>query len=144
VMHRRQPCPPGRGSKSIDHTQDAMASAASLQGRLRANDWMGSGRVRAGHTSLLALVPNIFYTCLLDYITKHTERPKVFSAAVLFLSSSLSVSAGQAMHSGNGQTGHILHIKFISGHAQARMEANAARPSKHAMKSTIQQGISPN
>jgi hypothetical protein len=39
------------------------------------------------------------------YLTKHTQRPKAFSATSPCLSRSLSVSAGQAMHSGNGQTG---------------------------------------
>jgi hypothetical protein len=39
------------------------------------------------------------------YLTKHMQRPKAFSATSPCLSRSLSVSAGQAMHSGNGQIG---------------------------------------
>jgi hypothetical protein len=42
------------------------------------------------------------------------------------------------------QTGHILHIKFISGHAQASPEATSTRPGKHAYRCTIQQEVPPN
>jgi hypothetical protein len=81
---------------------------------------------------------------LQTHATSHGIQPKYLLSQQVTLRRSMSGHELWKQTNKATQKGHILHVKFISGHAQAGPEATFARPSKDAYRCTTKQEIPPN